>query len=479
MFSICQRFVAILLLTVAGSVALPGACADDPRITPLVRAVRECQDSVVNIHTEKNGVEEGESRFFTARPRRISGMGTGIVVDERGYIVTNYHVIHEVDQITVTLKNGETLTARPVSFDRKKDMAIIHVNASQPLVVMEMGTSSDVRLAEQVFAVGNAFGYEHTVTAGIVSALGRDVEVDETQAYENLIQTDASINPGNSGGPLLNVNGQVIGVNVAIRAGAQRIGFAIPIDDARVTVARLLSTERLNRVSHGLFGSDVKTPSEQKLIVDNITAGSAAALCGIQKGDTVKTVRGIQVRDGADWERGLLDIPVGRVIDVEVERGGQPVALKLTVGVGQTPSAAVVKSANSRVPVKTVSSRSVTAPPSKTAQQSKAPSVPRIKAEKLFGVHLVNLTPKERSLLKGKYNGGMRIVKVTRGSVAERHGIRAGDVLLGLDLYETVDDHNLAFILEDNRLSKLSEIKFTIYRHPEALEGSMPIVGVR
>ena len=254
-FSIAAEDVAV-----AASDSSPIIVEQDPRDTPLVKAVKKCQDCVVNIHTEKSGVEDTDTRFFTAKPRKVTGMGTGIVVDERGYIVTNYHVIQNVDVITVTLHNGETLLARPVSFDRKQDMAIIQVKASSPLSVMSMGTSTDVQLAEQVFAVGNPFGYGHTVTSGIVSALGRDVEVDETQAYENLIQTDASINPGNSGGPLLNLLGEVIGINVAIRAGAQRIGFAIPIDDARRTVARLLSTERLNRVSHGVYANDVKSP---------------------------------------------------------------------------------------------------------------------------------------------------------------------------------------------------------------------------
>lgn len=470
MLLIRPRFLAVVMLTMVTAAIAAPARGNDPRITPLVTAVEACQESVVNIHTEKNSTKDTESRFFTPKVQRISGMGTGIVVDERGYIVTNYHVIHEVDEITVTLKNGETLQARAVSFDRKKDMAIIHVNASGPLAVMQMGTSTDIRLAEQVFAVGNAFGYEHTVTAGIVSALSRDVEVDETQSYENLIQTDASINPGNSGGPLLNVKGEVIGVNVAIRAGAQRIGFAIPIDDARVTIARLLSTERLNRVSHGLFGSDVKTPTTQQLIVDSVISGSAADLSGIKKGDAVKSVRGMEVHDAADWERGLLDIPVGQVMDVQVERGGQLVDLRFTVGVGQRAVATRPVTRAGKVPAKTVSSPAP-APPV-------ALSV-RDKAQKLFGVYLVNLNSHEANVLKGKYNGGLRVLKVTRGSVADRHGIRPGDLLLGLDLYETVDDHNLAFILEDKRLQSLSEIKFTIFRHSEALEGSMPIPKIK
>lgn len=226
------------------------AAENSVRETPLVRAVRECRGAIVNIHTEKSAVGEREARFLPQKERKVTGMGTGIVIDERGYIVTNCHVIHEVEQIIVTQEEGETYTAEVVDFDTKHDLAILKVHTSEPMKVMSMGTSSDLMLAEQVFAVGNAFGYEHTVTAGIVSAVSRDVEVDETQSYENLIQTDASINPGNSGGPLLNLDGEIIGINVAIRAGAQRIGFAIPIDDARRVIARIMSTQRRSGQIH-------------------------------------------------------------------------------------------------------------------------------------------------------------------------------------------------------------------------------------
>lgn len=463
MFLTRQRFVALACLTVF-AVSTPATRADNPRITPLVKAVEHCRQFVVNIHTEKNASAEGESRFFNQKSRRVSGMGTGIVVDERGYIVTNYHVIHEVDKITVTLANGETVSARPVSFDRKHDMAIILVNASKPLTVMPMGTSSDVRLAEQVFAVGNAFGYEYTVTAGIVSALGRDVEVDETQAYENLIQTDASINPGNSGGPLLNVLGEVIGINVAIRAGAQRIGFAIPMDDARKTISRLLSTERLNGVSHGLFADDVKSPNVRKLIVREVTPGSAADRCGLKAGDRVNTVRGVTIYDGADWERSLLDIPVGKVLDVQVVRAGEPVSLKLTVGLGQRTASRPAVAAGG-VPVRTVSTSTNTA-------IAPARETIRDKARRLYGFHLAPLTSRDRNVLGRNFNGGMKIVSVDAGSLAQRHGILAGDVLLGLDGFETLGDRNLNFILQDSRLRNLSVMKFQIFRK-ESLVGQM------
>lgn len=462
-----QRFVAVTVFCIAFATTLK-TFASDPRRTPLVEAVQHCQDSVVNIHTEKDGPTESDSRFFNAKPRRVSGMGTGIVVDERGYIVTNYHVIHEVDEIIVTLRDGQQYEARPVSYDRRQDMAIIHVSATKPLTVMNIGTSSDVMLAEQVFAVGNAFGYEHTVTAGIVSALNRDVEVDETQAYEDLIQTDASINPGNSGGPLLNVRGEVIGINVAIRAGAQRIGFAIPIDAARETVARLLSTERLNGVSHGLFGADHKQPGHQDLIVTEVVSGSPADACGLQKGDTIRTVRGLTINDTADWERSLLDIPVGKVLDVEVIRDGEPVALKYTVGVGTDATAAVAKvPAKQTVSVTNVSSIRTVAP------KSTSESI-RSRVHRMTGMQLTDLSGRDRNVLGKKYNGGMKVVAVRDDSPAERHGIRRGDILLGLDEYETLGDRNLTFILQQSRLRTLKALSFQIFREGQgALVGSI------
>ena len=159
-------------------------------------------------------------------------MGTGTIVDERGYILTNYHVVSDVRRIEVTLDDGRGCTAELVAYDAAADLAVIKIPAPKPLPVIRIGTSSDLMEGESVIALGNAFGYEQTVTRGIISALGRDVQVSDTQAYDDLIQTDASINPGNSGGPLLNIDGEMIGVNVAVRAGAQGIGFAIPIDNA-------------------------------------------------------------------------------------------------------------------------------------------------------------------------------------------------------------------------------------------------------
>ena len=463
--------------------AQPGRlAAGDARDTPLVRAVQQSRKSVVNIHTERMSDEEKDSKFFSSKSRKVTGMGTGVIVDERGYIVTNYHVIQDVDVITVTLDGGSSYEGRPVSYDRKHDLAIIKVAADEQLTVMKMGTSSDLMLAESVYAVGNAFGYEHTVTAGIVSQLHRDVEVDETQAYENLIQTDASINPGNSGGPLINLNGEVIGINVAIRSGAQRIGFAIPIDDARRTIARLMSVERLNGVPHGLGTKDIKTPEEKTLVVEHVAAESAADLCGIRTGDIIRSVRGITVLDGTDLERSLLDLPRGKVVDVIVARDGREQTLQLTVGVGRptgTPVAAI--SQQSEVYVSGNPEQKAVASVDTGNLVSAAEQSVMNRAWDLLGLRLEKLNEAERVEIASKafpgarkpvrYNGGLRVVSVRSGSVASRF-IQDGDILLGLDGFETLGPTNISYILRDARISNSAPMKCQILR-----KGGSPVEG--
>ncbi len=161
-------------------------------------------------------------------------------------------MVDGVRKIVVTTADRETYTAELLSHDPKTDLAVIKIESDHDFEIAPIGTSGDLMPGEDVIAVGNAFGYEHTVTRGIISALHRTVQVSDTQFYEDLIQTDASINPGNSGGPLLNIDGQMVGVNVAVRAGAQGIGFAIPIDTVLCIATDLMSVRRLENKWHGL-----------------------------------------------------------------------------------------------------------------------------------------------------------------------------------------------------------------------------------
>lgn len=449
---------AALLLPAILLTLSPDSFASDlsARETPLVRAVRECRGAIVNIHTEKSEAVPRQNRLLPQKERKVTGMGTGIVIDERGYIVTNYHVIQDVQQIIVTQEDGETYTAEVIDTDPRHDLAIIRIHPVKPLNIMAWGTSSDVMLAEQVFAVGNAFGYEHTVTAGIVSAVARNVEVDETLSYENLIQTDASINPGNSGGPLLNLDGEIIGINVAIRAGAQRIGFAIPIDDARRVVARLLSTRRRSGFVHGVEGRDMNTPGAQHLVVKSVVDNSPAAAGGIKPGDIIRRVGTVEIADQADLERALLGVTARTDVPVTVERGGAPVELTMEAGATER-SVPLVNVAASTAP--------------------KAENSGTYRAWKMFGIRLANLSERERRRLPARYNGGMKVLFVRSGSPADRDGLRNGDVLVGLDGYETLGEPNLVFLLDSKRIESQSEMQFQIVRNgSRALMGTLRLV---
>jgi len=490
---VAPRLLLAMLIATAGPWSFASA-EDLTRETPLVRAVRQSMQSVVNIHTEKNASEDRDARFFAPKARRINGMGTGIVVDERGYIVTNYHVIQDVDLITVTLDDRSSFDASVVSYDRRQDLAIIRIETPQPLTVMPLGTSSDLMLAESVYAVGNAFGYEHSITSGIISALHRDVEVDETQSYQNLIQTDASINPGNSGGPLLNLNGEVIGINVAIRSGAQRIGFAIPIDDARRTIARLLSVERLNGHVHGLTTTDVKSAGERRLVVDDVTPGSQASAAGIEPGDVICSVRGVPVSDGTDLERSLLDLEPGRSVEIRILRDGSPLSKQYTRSAAsatadmRTVSKSPLEAQTAMRPASAGDGNGS----SDSGTKAQLPSLQRRGADAdedrawlLLGIRLEALNQADQKMLTGRswpggrgpvhYNGGMRVAEVRSGSPAAAL-LRKNDILLGLDGYESTSAENLAAILAAERLASGRRLKCQYLRPGmNPLEGSLQL----
>src|SRR5262249_40514789 len=215
--------------------------------------------------------------------------------------------VDKVQGIEVRLADGTALAARVVQQDPATDLAILKVDAGRTLPAILLGDSSDLMVGEEVITIGNAFGYENTVSVGIISALNRNVTLSDDQVYRNLIQTDACINPGNSGGPLVNIEGELIGINVAVRAGAQGIGFALPIDDVKRVAAEMLSTRRLAAVWHGLVAGEVQNSTERKVVLVDVQAGSPAESAGFRAGDQLLTVADLQVSSPIDIERGLLD----------------------------------------------------------------------------------------------------------------------------------------------------------------------------
>ncbi len=455
-----QLLALLLVLSAASSYAADDA--ENPRETPVVRAVRIAKSSVVNIHSEKTASDE-DSLFGSAKGRKINGMGTGIVVDERGYIVTNHHVVDGVDSLRVTLVDGSTFMARVVSTDRTHDLAVIKVEPSEPLDVMPLGTSSDLMLGETVIAVGNAFGYEHTVTRGIVSALGRDVEVNETQRYENLIQTDASINPGNSGGPLVSLEGRVVGINVAIRAGAQRIGFAIPIDDARRVIARLISSERISHTFHGIRTRELKSADGFSLVAETPDSRSPAGAAGIASGDVIRRVGGVEIDDRVDLERALIGRKVGEEVEFEVDRNGESQVVTVVL------SRADVQLARDN-------GRNEDSPVARA--NNDVPSEADRVWEKL-GLRLNPSPVRDRAAVGPRYRGGLRVLEVRSGSPAARNGIRRGDLLVGLHVWEMINRDNVDYVLDHPKLKTFNPLKFYIIRNRETLYGHLRLVSAK
>src|SRR3954452_13869408 len=272
--------VVILGIAVAALHARTQASSiSSTRQTPVVEAVQKSQPSVVSITSEKKAASS--SRWpFTAeenqRPR-VSGMGTGVILDGRGYILTNHHVVDKVQGIEVHLVDGSSYPARLVQYDEVMDLAMIKVDADRALPAIAIGSSSDLMIGEQVITIGNAFGYENTVAVGIVSALKRNVTLSDEQVYRNLIQTDAAINPGNSGGPLINIDGELVGINVAVRAGAQGIGFALPIDEVKRVAVEMFSTRALAGTWHGLVAGDLVQGDDRRVVLHDVQPGSPAA----------------------------------------------------------------------------------------------------------------------------------------------------------------------------------------------------------
>ena len=325
-------FTGACLWTVPTAAQLPQAPISEARVTPTVKAIRRASPAVVNIHGQKTvrataagmAGAEGPDSF-----RQVNGMGTGVVIDPRGYVITNYHVVEDVDNIKVTLHDGETTTAELIASRVRNDLALIRVKSDRPLPTIPRGTSSDLMAGESVIAIGNAFGYVHTSTQGIISALHRDVPVNETQEYVDLIQISAGINPGNSGGPLLNIEGEMIGVNVAVRVGAQQIAFAIPIDQVVEIVTEMIEQQNDSRLAIGLRTSGGPREGDG-VTVSDVSASSPAAREGLKPGDRVVRVGSQEVDNKLDFSLALMGLSPGDAMQLEIERGGERFDLALT-----------------------------------------------------------------------------------------------------------------------------------------------------
>ena len=264
----------------------------NPRLTPVVLAYRKARPAVVNISTKKLarakfglfGRDPFEDIFEDTlasplfRQVPVQSLGSGFLIHPNGYIVTNAHVVRRAQKITVTLADGSKYKALAISSDPDHDLAVLKINplAGQQLAFLTLGRSDDLMVGETVIAIGNSMGYANSLTTGVISAIDRTMSFRDVVTIRGLIQTDAPINPGNSGGPLLNVKGELIGINTAIRADAQNIGFAIPIGRLAEELPHLLDFEGINRVIFGAVVVQRHGELEDELLVTEVRRGSPA-----------------------------------------------------------------------------------------------------------------------------------------------------------------------------------------------------------
>lgn len=311
--------------------------ATHSRKSAIVEAVQKTRAGIVTLKIEKK----------TAAGRK-EVVGTGVIVDERGYLITNRHVIAGADRIKVDFADGSTLTALIHTEDESHDLAILKVSAAAPLTALPFGPGSDLMVGETVIVVGNPFGYTNTVSTGIVSALGMPGGVQLT----NLIQTNASINPGNSGGPLLNINGELIGIAVAIREGAQGIAFALNADTVQEVLSKHLSAGKVARLGHGLSLREAVLPEgepRQQVVVNDVAHRSPAAQAGLKNGDVIVKVGDRSVANRFDVERALGSYKPGDAVDAIVVRDGKSTRMALTLtDSGERPTAVARKDAKAR-----------------------------------------------------------------------------------------------------------------------------------
>ena len=327
-------FVALSL--VAGDV--------NSRRGPVVQVVEKVSPAVVYVGT----VQLVETRFrrggfndfyFSPREERraVEGLGSGVIIDAAGLIVTNDHVIRGASEIHVVLADGRQLDAEVIGSDADTDLAVLKVSSKTPLPTAKLGTSADLMIGEGLVAIGSPLGLKKTVTVGVVSALGRTIR-HEDRVFNDFIQTDASINPGNSGGPLLNMDGEVVGINSAIIASAQNIGFAIPVDKVRRIVTELTQFGKVRPAWVGLDVQPLSLELARRLgwdrtygaVVSEVEEGSPAQQAGVQRGDIVVQVGSTQIEDADDLKSRLRNATAKGVVLMKLYRGGAEVAAELS-----------------------------------------------------------------------------------------------------------------------------------------------------
>ncbi|MEE8432152.1 MAG: DegQ family serine endoprotease [Candidatus Desulfatibia sp.] len=425
------------LFSASGVEAVTGSLATTP--ASFSQLAEMASPSVVNIRTVKtikgggrvlrqfrgpsdkdDPMQDFFKKFFGENhPRDFKqrSLGSGFIIHKDGYIVTNNHVVENADKIEVILENEKEYEAEIIGRDPNTDLALLKIKTERDLPELKFGDSDALKVGQWVMAIGNPFGLDHTVTAGIVSAKGR---VIGSGPYDDFIQTDASINPGNSGGPLLNMQGEVIGINTAIIASGQGIGFAIPVNLAKGVIDQLRESGEVTRGWLGVGIQDLSPEvaeyygmEEKKgALVTEVFPGDPADLAGIEPRDVIVAVNGKRVESTRDLTRTIANIRVGQVAKIKVLRGGKTKTFKATI----------TKREDGKI----------------LAQKS------RKEHKNKLGIRVAELTPEMARRYNVKEGEGVIVAGVDSNSQAKTKGLRVGDLIKEVNhqAIKSVEDFN-------------------------------------
>ena len=403
---------------------------------PIARIAHNCSPAVVNIDTESM-VKQTSSpyaedpffkEFFGDELRKYSkavpmkGKGSGFIATKDGYILTNNHVVEGADKITVTLLDGRHLEAKLIGRDPTFDLAVIKID-EKDLHVLPMGDSDSSQVGEWVVAIGNPLGFENTVTAGVISGKNRTLQAADVN-FQGFMQTDAAINPGNSGGPLINLKGEVVGINTAIVPSAQGIGFAVPVNMAKQVMDDLINVGEVRRGWIGVvvqtmtpgFAQTYEIPVSEAAIITDIMPGSPAEKAGLERGDAIVSINGKEIKSHQDVILNVRTCLEGSKIEMILYREGRKKNVKFVLGA---------------IPGKEALTRTGNRGPSREEVS------PRKSVQ--LGAEVVEVTPQLRDRYKLPDATGVMVVNVETGSVAESMGLQQGDLILEVNRKKITD----------------------------------------
>ncbi len=407
-------------------VLIPAVASGAPRsvrVTPVVRAYREAGPAVVNISTTKIirvrlglfGGDIFDDIFPRPMTRRvpIKSLGSGFIIHPDGYLVTNAHVVLRADKITVTLSNKSKYAATVISTDARHDLAVLKIEPkkTKKFAYLPLGRSDDLMVGETVIAIGNPLGYANTLTTGVISAVDRTLSFGGDLEYTGLIQTDAPINPGSSGGPLLNIAGELIGVNTAVRPDAQNIGFAIAVDSLHNEFGKLLDFERINRVIFGASVVHKRSAQDAGLHVSEVRSKTPAQ-GKLKVGDRVIQIYGKPVSQMPEYACAMLAAKPGSKVRLTVMRGGAKIPVVVTVQAKPRPDGKAL-------------------------------------AKRLFGITLRPVAPALAREHRLPMEWGLLVVGIEEDSPADKLGLKLKDILFEVDGLYVKDMDGLGTILED------------------------------